>query len=98
MVGFNQLKGIAYRVRRGARIGVLAAPRRPINFVEKAGIKMTTIIIRRDEPEEQLIFPARRSPRKVFEKIPFYELNVYDTPAILESTRTNVRDVSPPKS
>jgi hypothetical protein len=64
----------------------------------KAGITMTTIIIRQDEPEEELIFPARRSPRRIYKKITVCDLNCYVSPAILKPTRTNVRDAQLPKS
>ena len=67
----------------------------PKFFCESWLIMSVIIVIRHDLPEEKMFFPSAREKKKKTEKI---FLPVYAVPVIFEPRRTNVWDVSPPKS
>lgn len=58
-------------------------------------IMNTVIVIRHDLPEDKMIFPSARRTQSYNKK---FFLPVYAAPVILALEKTNVRDVSPPKS
>lgn len=68
-------------------------------FTNESWLIMVTVIsIRHDLPEDKMLFPsARRTCNKSEKSVKLY-LPVYAAPVILALEKTNVRDVSPPKS
>ena len=66
-----------------------------ITCVESWLIMSVIIVIRHDLPEEKMFFPSAREKKKKLQKC---QLPIYAVPVIFEPRKTNVRDVSPPKS
>lgn len=58
-------------------------------------IMSVIIVIRHDLPEDKMHFPSAREKKKKLQKC---QLPIYAVPVIFEPRRTNVWDVSPPKS
>ena len=58
----------------------------------------TVIVIRHNEPEDKMVFPAARSMKNKNYRYEKINLRCYAAPVILITDRTNVWDVSPPKS